>query len=144
MSGRPSRLISVDLTEVADCSNAYSALAQYACGASEYGIMGIRQGSKILTLLQPVVHNMLCLDRHNARELLCAWQEYFATLGLRDRAAPPTIEEYIPFRSEEFGCHHWLAMLRFSMDLPLTDEKMVEVQPIVSAAMASVILTNDW
>lgn len=95
-------------------------------------------------LLQPIVDEMLMLDTENALVTLSAWKDYFAALSSRARDMPKTIDEYIPFRLDDFGCNHWLAMLRFSMDLHLTEAELEESQPFVSVAMVSVVLTNDW
>lgn len=97
----------------------------------------------VSALLRPVIKEMFDLDPKNTLATLNAWKGYFATLGSRQKRVPSNLHEYIPVRLADFGCAHWLAMLRFSMDLHLCEEDMESVKGIVHAAMVSVVLTND-
>lgn len=138
-------LTEIDITEVMACRDAYHNLAvQFDEPLSCITSASDQSGSMVRDLLRPIVDEMLALDPSNTVATLAAWKGYFAALGSRQKKAPSTIEEYIPFRLDDFGCNHWLAMLRFSMDLHLTEKDMEEVRGIVHAAMISVVLTNDW
>lgn len=137
-------LTDTDISEVLACRDAYHDLAeQFDEPMSRITTTSDSRESTVRDLLRPIIDEMLALDQTNTISTLAAWKGYFANLSSRQKRAPSTLQEYIPFRLDDFGCDHWLAMLRFSMDLHLSQEDMNSVKGIVHAAMVSVVLTND-
>lgn len=129
-----------DVSDALACRDAYHDLHSFS--ESEDASHG--DGSAIRELLQPIAEKMLSLDRSTAKATLSAFNQYFAGFVSRPSQAPANIHDYIPYRLGEFGCEPWLAMLRFSLGLHISECEMEEVQDIVEAAMVSVVLTNDW
>lgn len=107
-----------------------------------------RSNSTVITpmhrLLSPLVKRLLAASPDLGLDVLKAWRAYYNTVDTKSASDLAGLDEYLPYRIMDFGSGPWLVMIRYAMDLHLTEEELASVDALSRAALLSAALTNDY
>ncbi|GME27538.1 hypothetical protein N7486_003972 [Neofusicoccum parvum] len=98
----------------------------------------------IQAIMLPWVQRLLSTDPKLGLVVLDVQRQYYEQVDTKEVDEFKTVEEYLPYRKADCDALLWLTLLRYGLDLNLTDAELADSDHIASTGMGHMALVNDY